>query len=739
MQDDVPAAEDLRVTAPRTHRARALLPVALAGASLAATAVSLYTPARPAAMLTACGLATVAPLVGIALHRPARRVPWLLMSLMLGTWTVSFAATSVQLALDTQLAGTVLALVVVGLMFDVHRRSPRSPRPVSRRETWGRRADLVAVITVMGLAAAQAVRAATAVDAPPSAWWSPVDVVLACLLLRFLASRAELGPSTKLFVLAGVIACVYDAVVANTGTHLVLLPHPLNSLWAFASTVFVAAAVHPSMRTAYATSRVPRMRPESGRVLGLVPLVVVPCVLASFDPAGRLPTWVYLVSGAFLAGVALARGAQALHTSEQRARHDPLTGLANRRGLQDAFDALVLTPVAAGAVVGRLAVLDVDDFKHVNDTFGHETGDRLLVAVGRRLAEAVAGHGTVARSGGDEFVLLLAPGAPLPEDLLERAFLQSFVLDNGLRDQAFTVRASSGWVDVRTDSELTHALADADVALYTSKDTARGTTTRFAPLQRTAVLGQLALAEDLRALVRGDPAAGELVLHFQPLVALPDRTVLGHEALLRWAHPTLGVLGPDAFLPLAESQGQGAALDSWVLQRACAAAAGWAAAGSDWTVSVNLGRSSMVDPDLARRVQTALDATGLAPDRLHVEITEHDQLPAEAGVGPLRVLADAGVGVHLDDFGTGYTSLAYLQRYPVSVLKLDRSVTGLDASHGLLAGVVALADALGITVLAEGVETDAQCARLASLGIDRGQGWLFGRPVPHPQRVVAAV
>lgn len=242
------------------------------------------------------------------------------------------------------------------------------------------------------------------------------------------------------------------------------------------------------------------------------------------------------------------------------------------------------------------------------------------------------------------------------------------------------------------------------------------------------MLGRLALEADLRRLVAGEPDAGELVLLYQPLVALPSRVVQGCEALVRWRHPTRGLLGPDTFLPVAEALGHGADLDAWVLREACRAARTWP--DPTWTVSINLGRSTMMDCRLADRVHRALADTGLDPRRLNLEITEHDQLPPEAGVLALHDLAAAGVGISLDDFGAGYTSVAYLQRYPVSVLKLDRSITGPDAAGALLGGLVGLARGLGITVLAEGIETDEQCARLARLGVDAGQGWLFGRPVP---------
>ena len=249
------------------------------------------------------------------------------------------------------------------------------------------------------------------------------------------------------------------------------------------------------------------------------------------------------------------------------------------------------------------------------------------------------------------------------------------------------------------------------------------------------MIGSLALAEDVRRMAAGERGTGQLVLHYQPLVSLPGRTVTGCEALVRWRHPTRGMLLPDTFVPVAEAQGHGAALDAWVLQVACARAATWP---PHWTVSVNLGRSSMVDPGLADLVRGALADAQLDPHRLRLEITEHDQLPPDAGVGPLHELAELGVRVSLDDFGTGYTSLAYLHRYPVSLLKLDRSITGADTSAELISGITSLAGALGIEVLAEGVECEEQHERLLSFGIDSGQGWLYGAPVPADQLPVAA-
>jgi diguanylate cyclase (GGDEF)-like protein len=708
------------VTAPAALRALAL------SAAAVVLALGAWPPTRVGTVLTITALAATAPLVAVHRYRPARPEPWVAISAMLACWwaALAFAHSAPVVAVGTQALGIAVATGLFAVLFTRQRRAAPRDRRRTRRETWGHRSDQAMVAVVIGLALAQAVAGALAPGAPWSVAFAPFDLVLICLLLRFTASRADLGPSMRLLVVGGVGAAVYDCLVADSGVRITGPQTDQNVVWVVAMLFFLAGTLHPGMVTAFSPARLTRLRSESDRLLGTAPLVLVPVALALLDSAAALPLTVHLGAAAAVAALAIVRGAQTIRASEQLARRDPLTGLANRRGLRVAFADLVPPTTDPVARVGRLAVLDLDDFKHVNDTYGHETGDGLLVAVAGRLADAVGGTGTVTRSGGDEFVLLLRPGAPDVDALLATAFAAPVPLA-GLD---FPVRCSAGWVELTGASELPLALADADVALYASKDGARGRATRFAPEQREQVLGSLALGADLRRLVAGDPAAGELVLLFQPLVSLPSRTVRGCEALVRWRHPERGLLSPDTFLPVAEAQGHGAAVDTWVLRRACAEALHWP--DPTWTVSVNLGRSSMVCPDLAATVRDTLAETGLPAARLHLEITEHDQLPADAGVLALHSLAADGVGLALDDFGTGYTSVAYLQRYPITVLKLDRSVTGPDASVGLLRGLVGLADALGTTVLAEGIETDEQCARLARLGVDAGQGWLFGRPVP---------
>ncbi len=724
-------ADNRQVSTPST---RSRLPGLLVAAAVVALVLAVVPATRASAVVLISVLAVGSALAGMVLFRPARLLPWVAAVAMLTGWTVSIAlGTRWPSAAETaQDIGTLVGVCLLLSLITQHVRSRPTDRRSRERATWGRRADQVALAVLVGLAFAQVLTTARAAAAPPSAYWAPLDVLMIAFVLRFVFSRAGLSPSLRWFVAGCVAAGMYDAAASSSGVRLQPLDSWMSVVWAVSMALFVAAALHPSMAVAFRGSALRRLRPESGRVLGLVALTPVPLALAVLHPAGRLPWLVYLGAACTVAALAVVRGAQALLASEGHAGRDPLTGLANRRGLQIAFDELLLTARTGQPHIGRLALLDLDDFKDVNDTYGHEAGDHLLIAVGERLSAAVGAAGTVARSGGDEFVLVLRPEAPTVAEVIATAFGAPLLLGSPVR-RSSQVRCSAGWAEITPGSQLPMVLADADIALYVSKGTHRGTATEFAAAQRDQVLGNLGLSEDLRRLLAGADDAGELLLVFQPLVDLRTRAVLGCEALVRWQHPTRGLLGPDTFLPVAELQGHGAAVDALVLRQACQVAARWADQGLDRTVSVNLGRSSMIEPELADQVRAALRDSGLPPTRLHLEITEHDQLPVDAGVEALRQLAALGVAISLDDFGTGYTSLAYLQRYPITLLKLDRSITGADSVDHLIAGITSLAGTLGIAVLAEGIETEEQHARLAAFGIDAGQGWLYGRPVPADQ------
>jgi len=709
-----------------------------AGAVLVAGAVVPDT--RTAAVLVASVLATAAPLAGLLISRAPVRTPFVAVSAMLALWTAGMVTVAIApgavpaggLLIE---AGAVVAAVLVGLLF-LHQRRSGAPSGStrSRLEALGHRADQVVVGCVLVLGAVQV--ATTAAHHLSTDHWAaaiaPLDVVLAVLLLRFAFSRQRVPVAGVLALGAALVTAVYDTLVTSGGTRIAGPDDALNVLWVGAACLFVASSLHPSAPEVFQPDTLRSRRSESARLLGLVPLAAAPVALhaiASRSAGVQLPVSVYLATGALIGVLAILRGAQAVAATERRAEQDTLTGTANRRGLARAFGRLV--DEAGGP--GRLLLLDVDDFKHVNDTLGHAAGDDLLVGIGRRLGAAVGPHGTVARSGGDEFVVLLAAGAPAPGQLVAEVFGVPFDVLAGPARVPRTVRVSGGWTPVGPGSDLSHSLADADVALYAAKGAGKNSVTMFRPELREDVLGRLALVEDLRRLLADEPGAGRLEPHYQPLVELAGGRVVGCEALVRWAHPDRGLLCPDAFLDLAEEHGLGARLDAWMLTESLAQLARWDAAGLPPVfVSVNLGCSAVTDPDLAGTVERALAGSGIAPGRLHLEITEHAELPTGAGAEALHALAARGVRVSLDDFGVGYTSLDYVRLYPVTTLKADRSITAPlqeEQTSPLLRGVVLLAGEVGMEVLAEGIETPLQRDRLLSLGVRLGQGYLFARPL----------
>ncbi|GAB7189612.1 EAL domain-containing protein [Kineococcus sp. NUM-3379] len=421
-----------------------------------------------------------------------------------------------------------------------------------------------------------------------------------------------------------------------------------------------------------------------------------------------------------------------------RSTHDALTGLPNRALLLDrarnALGRLARTP-------GRVGVLlvDLDRFKPVNDTFGHDAGDRLLVEVAQRLRHTVRPEDTVARLGGDEFVVLCEN---LDGDLagLEVAgrIAAAFAEPVDLQGHRLAPAASIG-VATSTDpaQDADGLLRDADAAMYQAKRDEDGAAVRvqlFDPGARAALARRLELEHSLRhALERG-----ELHLEYQPIVELASGRVASREALLRWTRSGVGVVAPPGeFVPVAERTGQIRPLGSWVLRQACAQAAAWAAhrgGGAPPGVSVNLSVRQL-NAGLLAELPAVLAQTGADPAAVCLELTETSVMTdVSASVRLLGELKAMGVQLAVDDFGTGYSSLSYLQRLPVDVLKIDRTfVDGLGSEAGdtaIVSATVRMAQALGMEVVAEGVETALQAERLLALGCDYAQGWLFGRPQP---------
>ncbi len=449
--------------------------------------------------------------------------------------------------------------------------------------------------------------------------------------------------------------------------------------------------------------------------------------------------------------------------------HDPVTRLPNRTLFFEQLSAALEREAYDEAGTGRIGLvyLDLDGFKAVNDTLGHRVGDRLLTAVAERLtrcadeaallrtAGTAAGAPLVARLGGDEFALLVedSTGTEQLADLAD-SVLKALQAPFDLAGQRLSVSASIGVVERQsTSTTATGLMQAADTTLYWAKADGKARWTLFDPERNAHRMTRQALSSTLRAAV----GRGEFVLEYQPLVGMAEGEVRGVEALVRWHHPQFGLLTPNRFISLAEEDGSIVQLGRWILATACRQARRWQIDHPERApifVSVNVAVRQVWDSDLVADVAEILAETGLAPHLLQLELTE-SALMGSAGrpLQALKALSDMGVRIAIDDFGTGYSNLAYLSRLPVSVLKLDGAfVRGFQyegAEEGVAAGddgqpnpadeiiveaLVQLAHRLGLSVTAEGVETDAQASRLRRLGCDTGQGWLYSRAV-SPERI----
>jgi diguanylate cyclase (GGDEF)-like protein/PAS domain S-box-containing protein len=429
-----------------------------------------------------------------------------------------------------------------------------------------------------------------------------------------------------------------------------------------------------------------------------------------------------------------------------QAYHDTLTGLANRALFYRRVSQALAQSHQTHQTVGIHAVLllDLDNFKNVNDSLGHGAGDALLVAVAERLAGSCRPGDTVTRLGGDEFAVLLEdlPSSGQAAATAER-MLAELRAPIALQGTELFVGASIGIAssdqaeDGSSGGETGSAetlIRQADVALYLAKRQGRGRASAFEPGMDSTTRERLALEADLHRALERD----ELVLAYQPIVELASGRLTGLEALVRWQHPTRGLLQPAAFIPLAEESGLIAPLGRWVLRTACLQARAWASQGASGrllSMSVNVAARQLRDPRIEREVAGALAAAELDPDCLTLEITETAAMQnLDSSIERLGALKRLGVHLALDDFGTGYSSLNYLRRFPVDILKIDRAfISGIQAGGddaALARGIVQLARALRLTTVAEGIEQPDQLGQLQEMGCERGQGYLFARPLP---------
>ena len=415
------------------------------------------------------------------------------------------------------------------------------------------------------------------------------------------------------------------------------------------------------------------------------------------------------------------------------ARHDVLTGLANRGEFNAKLDeASRRLKRSAGAFT--VMMLDLDKFKAVNDTLGHPAGDQLLVEVGRRLQSTLRETDVLARLGGDEFAIIQEGGPSQHEGAIALALriINAISRPFDLNGHEASVGTSIGIAMAPENGvESEELLKSADLALYDAKASGRNDFRIY----HTAMLEVANTQQSAESELRDAIARDEFELHYQPVVDVKTRRLCGAEALIRWRHPTKGLIAPDQFIPLAESTGLIVPLGEWILQRACADAASWPA---HLKIAVNISAVQFKRGNLFDVILCALVETGLAPERLELEITETSLLEnQEAHLTTIRQLKNLGISMALDDFGTGYSSVTYLTNFPFDKIKIDRTFT-----HGVLhrrdcaavvSSVLALAQGLGTITTVEGIETEEQFEYMRNAGADLAQGYLFGRPVPLAQ------
>lgn len=556
------------------------------------------------------------------------------------------------------------------------------------------------------------------------------------------AFRLLFGAMTMLFV-GDTLFMIAETADVSIPTNLLAVPYALTYVAA------ITLMLHPSMRLVTEPLPVDETTQGRGRLAFVAIALVIPALVAvtrvNEKPSDRIALATIVIALTAAAVWRMLRAIRGFARSEatlaHRATHDSLTGLPNRAYVQDSVDRS-LSRLQLGDGGTAVFFLDIDRFKLVNDSHGHGLGDEYLVAVARRLTSTTDSGTLIARVGGDEFVIVIE-GLRSLESALEfgervrLSFRSPFLIRGAEIASSVSVgiaytNGRDGWADAET------LMRNADTAMYQAKDAGRDAVTVFDDSMRNRAAQRLELEADLRHALERD----ELHLHYQPVVRLDDGTIEGFEALLRWSHPTRGQIPPVVFIPVAEDTGLITAIGAWVTEEACRQLARWRKIlpnGRSLRMSVNLSARQFRDPDLVGMVRRALDASALPGNALCLELTESLLMANGArAADELTALRSLGVQLSIDDFGTGYSSLAYLRRFQVDEVKIDRSfVDGLDHDDSpdetLVAAIIAMAKALNIATVAEGVETLAQAERLVRQGCPTAQGYYFSRPVPADQ------
>jgi diguanylate cyclase (GGDEF)-like protein len=441
--------------------------------------------------------------------------------------------------------------------------------------------------------------------------------------------------------------------------------------------------------------------------------------------------WAMIHGGFVLAASTVYLSAWRLN--EEAFLHDPLTKLANRRLFEERLSHALLRGTRDNRPV-MVLFLDVDDFKTVNDSLGHAAGDQLLITVGERLTQCVRAADTVSRLGGDEFAILLEGADPQYANALAERLLGVLHAPMTLHSKEVSVTASIGIAGNLAQQEADDILRDADAAMYAAKRNGKAHYSFFEEKMHEFVSQRVEMHAELQRAVQ----QGEFVVYYQPTLELATSKMTGVEALVRWNHPTRGVVSPAEFIPLAEETGLIVPIGRWILAEACRQVQVWnhlARANQALTLHVNMSARQLQSATLTAEIAAILEQSGFDPGHLVLEITEgvlvHDP---EAAIAKLNEIKTLGVRLAIDDFGTGYSSLSYLQRFPIDILKIDKSfvdhVTDGGHASALARAIVKLGPTLGLEVVAEGIETAEQADELRALQCDQGQGYYFSRPLP---------
>jgi diguanylate cyclase len=715
--------------------------------------------------------ATLFVWLGIRLHRPAERLGWYLFGAANAFFVFGDTILDVYdvvLHRSPPFPSIADALYLLGypFLFAGVFRISRSRRTPDSREA---RADS-AIVCLGALALSwQFLMGSYAHDATISSFGKLVTMaypvmdlgvifIVASALLCGVARR----PADKLIMTAMIAMLigdfVYDVLVLR-GAYSV--GNPVDAVYLISYTLIAAAALHPSMAVPVAATK--REQPPNRRWMPLVavagfvsPMILFVGTVAGFAVdvpvlAGTSIVLFALIVVRFsllftrtrLQTTLLAEHGESLQTAldaqhaleddlRHQAFHDSLTGLPNRALLHDRIEhALASSPRSGGMVA--LCFCDLDGFKAVNDSLGHQAGDELLVVAAKRLASIVRRGDTIARLGGDEFAILL-DSISTPDVATAMAERMVSVLrqpiDAGDQQTTLTVSVGVAFADIGTTTE--RLLGEADTAMYEAKASGKDRFAVFESQMRSRVLDRIAMTNAFQ----GSLERSEFFLEYQPQVSLADGALEGFEALVRWRHPTLGHLSPSRFIPLAEDTGFIVALGRWVLETACREAAAWACAdGASLALSVNLSARQLEDPDLTGDVAAAIALSGLSPARLILEITESvlmlDPLHTAQVLLDLKAM---GIRIAIDDFGTGYSSLSYLRLFPVDMLKIDKSFVDPLTDPGsegaaFVKTIIRLAHELHLTTIAEGVEDVIQRDILAELRCNSAQGYLISRPL----------